>query len=32
MRGEMATYGLILPSVIPVFFSLVLSEQWYDWY
>lgn len=32
MRGEMATYGLILLYVIPVFFTLVLLEKWYGWY
>lgn len=32
MRGEMATYGLILMYVIPLFFILVLAEKAYGWY
>jgi hypothetical protein len=32
MRGEMATYGLILLYVIPVFFTLVVAEKCYGWY
>ncbi len=32
MRGQMATYGLILMYVIPVFVTLVLLEKLYGWY
>ncbi|MCC7246423.1 MAG: sterol desaturase family protein [Saprospiraceae bacterium] len=32
MRAEMATYGLILMYVIPVFFILVIGEKLYGWY
>jgi len=32
MRGQMATYGIILLYVIPVFITLVLFEKLYGWY
>lgn len=32
MRGQMATYGLIIMYVTPVFFTLVLLEKLYGWY
>ena len=32
MRGQLATYGLILMYVIPVFITLVLLEKLYGWF
>jgi alkylglycerol monooxygenase len=32
MRGQLATYGLILMYVTPVFFTLVFLEKLYGWY
>lgn len=32
MRGQMATYGLVLMYVIPVFLFLVILEKLYGWY